>query len=269
MSTILNLSNKIRLNTALSADPDYSALLSYAQTQGYAIPSASQQTIQETLVTDLKAAGVWSKLDSFSVYATDGDSDFALIDWKRLSTQTATNSPTFTSNSGYRGDGASARIQSGFVPSTDGVNYQLSSASMFKYRYQVWTTGQAQAYEGIFKAGTYALIASSPNTNADNYINATSGAVFVSQATAANPAFQLLTRNGNSMATYVDGTLEDSTTSAPSNLPDIEMWSLSSNNGSSGTFFSDVGISIEGYGGDLSAEQADFNTAIQNYITAL
>jgi hypothetical protein len=40
--------------------------------------------------------GIWSKLDTFSVFATDGDSDFALIDWKRLSDYTAVNSPTFT-----------------------------------------------------------------------------------------------------------------------------------------------------------------------------
>ena len=251
-------------------DSDYQAVLDYAATQGYTTPSAAQQTLQNTLVTDLKTAGVWSKLDAFSVYATDGDANFALIDWKRLTTQTATNSPTFTSNSGYRGDGVSARIQSGFVASTDGVNYQLTSASMFKYRYQVRTAGQAQAYEGVFKAGnTYSLIASSPLTNCDNYINQTSNPIFVSQITAANPAFQLLTRNGNSLATYVDGVLEDSNSSSPLSVPDVDMWSLAANNGSSGTFFSDVGISIDGYGGDLSAEQADFNTAIQNYISAL
>ena len=251
-------------------DADYQAILDQASSLGYTAPSASQQTLQNTLVTDLKTAGVWNKLDSFSVYATDGDANFALLDWKRLTTQTATNSPTFTPNLGYIGDGVSARIQSGFVPSTDGVNYQLNSASMFKYRYQVRTAGQAQAYEGIFKSGiTYALIASSPATNADNYIHTLGGAIFVSQAIGTNPAFQLLTRNGNAIATYVDGVLEASGSSVPANIPDVEMWSLAANNGSSGIFFSDVGISVEGYGADLSAEQADFNTAIQNYISAL
>src|SRR6056297_1810555 len=84
-------------------DPDYQAILDYATTEGYTLPSAGQQTLQNQLVVDLKTAGVWSKLDAFSVFATDGDSDFALIDWIRLITQTAVNSPTFTTNQGYQG----------------------------------------------------------------------------------------------------------------------------------------------------------------------
>jgi hypothetical protein len=84
-------------------DADYKAILDYATTQGYTLPSASQQLLQEQLLIDLKDAGIWSKLDTFAVFATDGDSDFALIDWKRLTDYTAINSPTFTSNEGFHG----------------------------------------------------------------------------------------------------------------------------------------------------------------------
>jgi hypothetical protein len=57
--------------------------------------------LQNQLVVDLKDGGIWSKLDTFAVFATDGDSDFALIDWIRLSDYTAFNSPTFTTNQGF------------------------------------------------------------------------------------------------------------------------------------------------------------------------
>jgi hypothetical protein len=87
-------------------DADYQAVLNYATTQGYTLPSAGQQTLQNQLVVDLKAGGIWSKLDTFAVFATDGDSDFALIDWKRLSDYTV-NSPTFTINKGL-GNGTSS-----------------------------------------------------------------------------------------------------------------------------------------------------------------
>ena len=45
-------------------DADYQAVLNYATSQGYTLPSASQQILQNQLVLDLKSGGIWSKLDS-------------------------------------------------------------------------------------------------------------------------------------------------------------------------------------------------------------
>jgi hypothetical protein len=112
-------------------DADYQAVLTYATTQGYTLPSAGQQTLQNQLVVDLKAGGIWSKLDTFAVFATDGNSDFALIDWKRLSQYTAVNSPTFTTNVGFQGNATSSYIDTNFNPSTSGVNYTLNNASRY------------------------------------------------------------------------------------------------------------------------------------------
>ena len=94
-------------------DADYQAVLDYATTQGYTLPSESQQLLQNQLVVDLKDGGVWSKLDTFAVFATDGDSDFALIDWIRLTDYTAVNSPTFTTDEGFTG-GLTAYIDTNF-----------------------------------------------------------------------------------------------------------------------------------------------------------
>jgi hypothetical protein len=41
-------------------DADYQAVLDYATTQGYTLPSAGQQTLQNQLVVDLKDGGIWS-----------------------------------------------------------------------------------------------------------------------------------------------------------------------------------------------------------------
>jgi hypothetical protein len=95
-------------------DADYQAVLDYATTQGYTLPSAGQQTLQNQLVVDLKDGGIWSKLDTFGVFATDGNSDFALIDWIRLTDYTAVNSPTFTTDEGFTGNGTSAYIDTNF-----------------------------------------------------------------------------------------------------------------------------------------------------------
>lgn len=110
-------------------DADYQAVLDYATTQGYTLPSSSQQLIQNQLLLDLKSAGIWSYLDSFTMFATDGDSDFALIDWINLNNLTAVNSPTFTTNQGFYGDGASAYLLSS-LDLSNLSNYAQNDASM-------------------------------------------------------------------------------------------------------------------------------------------
>jgi hypothetical protein len=119
-------------------DADYQAVLDYATTQGYTLPSSGQQALQNQLVVDLKNAGVWSKLDTFAVFATDaedspgsGTSNFALIDWKRLSLYTAFNSPTFTTNEGFQGNGTSSYIDLNYETITDWVNVSQNNVCLF------------------------------------------------------------------------------------------------------------------------------------------
>ncbi len=121
-------------------DADYQAILDYATTQGYTLPSASQQLLQEQLIIDLKTAGIWNKLDTFAVFATDGDLDFALIDWIRLSQYTAINSPTFTTNEGFTGNGTSSYLDLNYDPTVDGVNYTIDDAAWGQYVFTLNTS---------------------------------------------------------------------------------------------------------------------------------
>lgn len=130
---ILGVHGIIASSGGVSFDADYQAVLDYATTQGYTLPSASQQTLQNELVVDLKAVGVWSKLDTFAVFATDGDSDFALIDWIKLSQYTAVNSPTFTTNQGFQGNGTSSYLDLNYDPTIDGINYTIDDAAWGQY----------------------------------------------------------------------------------------------------------------------------------------
>jgi len=81
------------------------------------------------------------------MFATDGDSNFALIDWKRLSQYTAVNSPTFTTNNGFRGNGTSSYINTNFNIST-GTNYKLNNASR-NYWIEDFGSGTGGALDGI------------------------------------------------------------------------------------------------------------------------
>lgn len=114
---------------AVVYDTDYQAVLDRATTLGYTLPSDSQKTKQNQLVTDLKAAGIWTLLDVFYVFATDGSSDFATINWKTPTANqiTKVNSPTFTTNQGFNSNGTSSYLNTNWTPST-ATNYQTSNA---------------------------------------------------------------------------------------------------------------------------------------------
>jgi hypothetical protein len=98
-------------------DADYQAVLNYATTQGYTLPSAGQQVKQNQLILDFKSTGFWDKSQSIAVFATDANSNFALIDWKRLSLLTPNSSPVFTTNLGFKGDGLASWINTNFPAS--------------------------------------------------------------------------------------------------------------------------------------------------------
>lgn len=121
-------------------DADYQAVLNYATSLGYTLPSAAQQVKQNQLMLDLKAGGIWTKLDTLRVYATDGSSSFALIDWKRLALCTAVNSPTFTTNQGFQGNGTSSYINVNLNTSNQLVKASLNNICIGFYEYST-TTG--------------------------------------------------------------------------------------------------------------------------------
>lgn len=122
-------------------DPDYIAILNKAIEFGYSLPSASVQTKQNTLLTSMKANGVWAKLDVFYVFAQDGGSSFATLNWKNPAANQAAlvSSPTFVSNGGFTGNGTSSYIDTNFNPATQGVQYTQNNASRYFFTHAIGT----------------------------------------------------------------------------------------------------------------------------------
>lgn len=96
-------------------------------------PSASRKREINRLIVDLKEAGVWPKLDMLQVYAAH-DSQAARVDWVNPSrVATAVNSPTFTTDRGFNGDGATSYVDTNYNP-TSGPNYAQDDASVGIYQ---------------------------------------------------------------------------------------------------------------------------------------
>lgn len=115
--------------------PQYQAILDYATLQGFALPSAEQQVFQKKLVEELVAQGIWDKLDVFYNFFTDAfsaGSGFAKINWKAPGTFNADGTghePAFTINSGFKGNGTTSYLNTGWIPS-GGVQFALNDCSL-------------------------------------------------------------------------------------------------------------------------------------------
>ena len=247
-------------------DADYAAILNYATTQGYTLPSASQQILQNQLVVDLKAAGVWSKLDTFAVFATDGDSDFALIDWINLSQYTAYNSPTFTADQGFQGDGVSAYIDTNYNAFTSGVNYSLDSASMGGYM-RLGDTSPGSSESVLFASDTTPAYSWVRYTNKRAYLNSTAYTTYSSATLGQNNQFSSFVRTSSTnLQIFVNGSITDNLTNNSTSVPNSTFWTLRGITSNYGN----AEMSMVYAGGDLSAEQGDFYTAFYtNYLSNL
>ena len=241
-------------------DADYQSVLDYATAQGYTLPSGGQQTLQNDLVVALKAAGVWSKLDTFGVWATDGDSDFALIDWKRLTDYTAVNSPTFTTNQGFQGNGTSAYINSNFNILNDSVNMLVDDASLGAYVFTATTTG-------------FEILGTDDSVNRVRNSSTVLQRVLAASNASTNIDFSgtgLMSGYKNSLSNwtfYKDNVQKFNGSFTSGNKTAFQNLYFLTHNGINS--FSNAELSVVFGGASLDSEHTDFYNSINSYISSL
>lgn len=257
---------RVRASTEALTDPDYQAILDYATTQGYTLPTSAQQVLQNQLLVDLKDAGIWSKLDTFAVFATDGNSDFALIDWKRLSQYTAVNSPTFTSNQGFTGNGTSSYINTNYNPTINGVNFSQNSASMGGYQFNSST--DANCDFGALQTTPATLRCHFP-ANGGIGINTSSFLVSTGRE-ISNGVFSLIRDNSSSFDYYRNSSKTPlNTVGTSSGIVNLDLFGLARNVQTTANQFSPDTLSVLYAGDEITTEYSDFVDSIDNYISSL
>lgn len=100
---------------------EYAAVLSYATGQGWTLPSVPQQQFATIYVNQLVTSGLWAKKRVIWIPATDGDRNFAKINYKDPGNFTLTESgtPTFTTNSGFSSQDLASYLDTGWKPTTN------------------------------------------------------------------------------------------------------------------------------------------------------
>lgn len=263
MSTYLNISDKIKLQTALTDSPEYNAILNYANTQGYSTPSESQITLQLSLLNSLKTIGVWDKLDVFYVFATDGDSDFATLNWKAPSSHQVTkiNSPTFTANSGFAGDGSSSYLDTNYNPATSGTNYTLNDASI-----SVWSNDfvSNDFITGTISAGVNVMRMSGSSSNQRINMGGSSGFTpTVNFSDSSKKLRQFNRTSSTNMTAFID------TTSTTHTGNSTEIFSGNQLILRSFSSYSSTEVAFFGMGASLVSESVDFYNALNTYKSAI
>jgi hypothetical protein len=118
------------------------AVLQVAASDGYALPSSGGQLFLNDLIVGLKDDGLWDTADRIFVLATDGDSDFAIIDIKNpLGTRASkVNSPTFVPKEGFDPDGSTSYIDTNFNTASDGFNFTQNDGSFIVFSLRTGAT---------------------------------------------------------------------------------------------------------------------------------
>ena len=244
-------------NSLTIYEAEYKSILDYATTNSYTLPSTAQRLKQNTLLSSLKTAGVWNKLDTFANFATDGDSNFALIDWKRLSLLTAVNSPSFTTNEGFSGNGTSSYINTNFTPFLNASNYQLNNASRYIY---VFTPTANDRVDGNL-IDTNGIRLGNFNTQR---LNSGSNTLNTSFEYTSVRGMKSINRTSSTNLTLANNKTSATRTSTSTSLPNSSQFILRQ-----GFIYSTSKVSMYAMGASLVTENNSFVDAFDTYLNSL
>jgi hypothetical protein len=252
-------------------DADAETYFAAVVTAGGAALDATHKQAVSDLVTALKGHSLWTKLDGLWLFANQ-HATAALIDIKGLRTATAVNSPTFTADQGYAGNGSTSYVNTTFNPSSHGSQYTQNSAHLFFYDRTSRTTDSPTStncgnYNG---SNNLAAIGPRPGGTSVYWVNDAAG------ITASGPAniqgcWIASRTSSTATALYRNGSSFASSGAANSvGLVNLAMFvGALNNNGSPADFTSDQ-HAVFGVGAGLNGtEAANLNTDIEAYMDAL
>lgn len=251
---------------------EYQAVLNRATALGYVKPSAAQQAKQNQLIIDLKSAGIWDLLDVFYVFATDGDSDYATLNWKDSSSfQTAkVNSPTFTANQGFRAPGATSYLNTGWAPSLNGVNYTLNNSA---FGFHVIGNSQSDLFDNgtVGAAGITTRTWASVRTGTNGtQFNINSSGALTPGSTDSSGFYHVKRSSSTATAVFKNGASISSAATTAEALSERPFFICTHNgNGTPGSSITTRTYSMFFAGAGLNGLESSLYTAWNTYLTSL
>lgn len=136
-------------------NPMYDKVLTRANALGYTVPSARVRSLGSGLMSRLLRAGAFFEHDLILIFATDGDRDFAKLNWRDPATfaATETGTPDFHVGEGFSANTIANYVQLNFVPSTNGTTFTRLSHSIYVYVFSAGDGYVMGAYRTAAPAG--------------------------------------------------------------------------------------------------------------------
>lgn len=258
-----------RLRAATGVDSDAAAFFSRVYTSG-GVLSYTEVTATETLVYDMKTAGVWTAMKA--VYPMIGASAAACAQNLKSSSFTGTFSSGWTfSSTGVTPNGTSAYMNSSFVPSTNGLTYDNNHLSF--YSRTSAQSGAIQFYEmgsGNAAGNNNFSLFVRRNTDLAGY---DSGDFTTNRATFTNTngqGFYCGTAPTTTSKYFKNGTSQVSKSLSAKSLSNLNAYIGAFNEDNTTTYYSIRECSFASMGLGLSdAQTLAFYTAVQTFNQTL
>ena len=250
--------------TTVPFEPEYKAILDYATSQGYTLPNTANQTAQNNLLRSMKADGSWSNYTIFYNFTTNGDRNFAKINWKNPGTFNCVENGalTFTSMVGFKGDGATGYLNTQWVPTWTLVNSgfitsvvnSVAGATEFPV---LWGNYDGVSYNQFcpFRVSAAHIVFSFHSTNANIPIGGVNGfyhGLYLGQ-------FEL----------YKNGNLIHASFDLPNGDPPLAIYVLARNFSGVADVFSDHTCAMIGFGSANADNKISMHTSWNNYLAAM
>lgn len=209
-------------------EPEYQAVLDYATSQAYTLPSEGQSIINNAIIKNLKSLnGGQFNFDLFYYFQQEaGLSDFAKINWGNPSSfnLTENGTMTFVADSGFESlSSQQASFSTGYIPATHAVNISEIDFTCF---YKTFDIPSTPAFQALFSG---CRVANDTTQWGNTWLTGTytwrafynSGITPAIAQSALNAHYQLskdgIGGNGH-MGFYVDGALNTSSSSISGGL---------------------------------------------------
>ena len=203
-----------------AAGPSYSAEATAYFAAMSVAPDATRKGLLDALIVGLKSDGVWAKLDWLSITAAHDAQAGRVNAVTPAQVATAVNSPTFTTDRGYTGDGTTSYLNSGWNPTTAttpkmvqnsaSMGVWLGTDSSSNTQDDIGTTARASIDGRRSAAATFGANLQSATNDISGTMSPASSVGFSSWSRYGAASAELF-KNGVSLGTKA------STTNAPAN----------------------------------------------------
>jgi hypothetical protein len=226
--------------------------------------------VVDQFVFSEKASGAWALTDDYWGFWAESEIQ-ALTSLKQRRLAAAANSPIFTIDRSYTGDGATSYVNLGFVPATHGVNCTGTNQRIGAYECtNISNTGRSA---GAFDTSTRVLSLLNRNaTNMAGHLNHLGVSIALTLADSRGLKVVSRAGGGTAVLSYDRGVrLADAVAAAPgSGAPTSSLFALARNNAGTPDLFRAAALGFVVVGGPLSDAQelAQYN-AVQAWATSV